>query len=476
MRRKNGGAESRGYPNQWWILAAISLVQFLGTIDGSITNVALPTLSDELGVDFAIVRWVILSYLLGLTVLMVGMGRLADMIGKKIVLSSGLAFFLLGSALCGLAPGIYWLIAFRVIESIGAAMMLSVGIPIITETWPTSRRGMAIGITSGLLSVGIVAGPLMGGAILQWLNWRWIFFVNLPFGFVAALLVWRYVPPLRPATRHRGFDWVGATVLGVSLVSLTVGLTVGETNGFLDPRALLLYALFVLATALFVVVEMRMEHPMVDLSLFRSAEFSLNLSLGWIVFLTLAGFVLLLPFYLQLVLELSQVGMGLMMASVPIAIGLVQPVAGALSDRIGTRPMVLLGMMTLVLGYLAMSTLQADGTPLGFALRLLPVAVGVAAFYSPNNSAIMGATPRKRLGVSGGIVSMVRTLGQVIGIALLGAFFNVRLQAYSGVNTALNDASADAITKAMRDQFWLVAVMMAGGLALALWVWRHDRS
>ena len=462
----------RRHSNLWGILAAVSLVLFLGSIDGSIVNVALPTLTEKLAVDFALVRWVVLAYLLSLTVLMVGAGRLADMIGKQIVFRAGLALFLIGSVLCGLAPGIYWLIGFRAFQAMGAAMMLAVGVPIITETWPPARRGMAIGIASGFLSIGIVVGPIMGATLLKWLSWRWIFFVNLPFGLIAIVLVWRYIPPLRPAESHGGFDWAGAVTLGIALLSLSVGLTLGETGNFLAFHTLLLLLVSLFAALLFLLIEARVRFPMMDLSLFRSSEFSLNLFSSWIVFTTLAGVVLMLPFYLQFALRLDVLGMGLLMAVVPIAIGALQPMAGALSDRIGARPLIVLGLAMLTVGYLTMSTLRAGGTPLGFIVRLLPVAVGVAAFYSPNNSAIMGAAPRTRLGVAGGIVSMVRTLGQVIGVALLGAFFNGRLQQYGGRGSDLASAPPTVIVLALRDQFWIVAVVMAIGLAVTLWVWR----
>jgi EmrB/QacA subfamily drug resistance transporter len=460
------------HSNLWGILAAVSLVLFLGSIDGSVVNVALPTLTEKLAVDFALVRWVVLAYVLSLTVLMVGAGRLADMLGKRLVFATGLTLFLLGSVLCGLAPGIYWLIGFRAFQAMGAAMMLAVGVPIITETWPPARRGLAIGIASGFLSIGIVVGPILGATLLNWLSWRWIFFVNLPFGLAAAWLIWRYVPPLRPAESHGGFDWMGAVALGVALLSLSVGLTLGETGSFLASAPLSLFLVSLLAALLFILIEARVRHPMVDLSLFRSSEFSLNLFSSWIVFTTLAGVVLMLPFYLQFALRLDVMGMGLLMAVVPIAIGAIQPIAGAVSDRIGARPLIVLGLAMLVVGYLAMSTLRADGTPWGFIVRLLPVAVGVAAFYSPNNSAIMGAAPRTRLGVAGGIVSMVRTLGQVIGVALLGAFFNGRLQQHGGRGSDLASAPPDAIVLALRDQFWMVAVIMAMGLGVTLWVWR----
>ena len=201
---------ARAATNKWWILAAVSLTLFLGSVDGSIVNVALPTLMARLQTDLPTVQWVILAYLLGLTVLMVSAGRLADITGKRLILVSGLVLFLLGSVLCSLAPGIYWLIGFRFLQSIGAAMMLAVGVAIVTETWPGTERGKAIGITSGVISMGIVVGPAIGGVLLQWFSWHWIFLVNVPLGLLALTLIARYVPPLRSRRRHERFDMLAA--------------------------------------------------------------------------------------------------------------------------------------------------------------------------------------------------------------------------------------------------------------------------
>lgn len=460
--------------NKWWILAAVSLTLFLGSVDGSIVNVALPTLMARLNTDLPTVQWVILAYLLGLTVLMVSAGRLADITGKRVIFVSGLVLFLLGSALCGLAPGVYWLIGFRFLESIGAAMMLALGVAIVTETWPAAERGKAIGITSGVISMGIVIGPAIGGVLLQWFDWRWIFYVNVPIGLFALVLVLRFVPPLRSRRRHERFDLPGALILGVGLLALTLGLTLGQTMGFGRPAVLVLFGVFVLCVPLFIRTERYAAFPMVDLSLFRSIQFSLNLVTGWIAFAAIAGIVFLLPFYLELVLGFQLLGVGLMMAAVPIAMGVLQPFTGTISDRIGTRLVSLLGLIVIASGYLAMATLRADGTPMGFVVRLLPVAVGMAIFHSPNNSAVMGAAPAERLGVASGILSMTRTLGQVTGIAVLGAFFNLRLMHYAGARLNIRTASPDVIVGALQDQFLLAAAIVGVGIGLSIWAWRHE--
>ena len=195
------------YPRKWWILTAIGIALFMGTIDGTIVNVALPTLTRELNTNFATIQWVVLSFLLGLAVLMLSMGRLGDMVGKKRIFLLGLVIFVLGSMVCGLSPTVYWLIAFRFVQAIGSAMMLALGVAIVTETWPATERGKAIGISGGIISLGIAAGPALGGLILQALNWRWIFFVNLPIGLIALVLVWVFVPPLKPRERTGTFDF-----------------------------------------------------------------------------------------------------------------------------------------------------------------------------------------------------------------------------------------------------------------------------
>ena len=460
--------------SKWWILAAVSLTLFLGSVDGSIVNVALPTLMARLQTDLPTVQWVILAYLLGLTVLMVSAGRLADITGKRLILVSGLVLFLLGSVLCSLAPGIYWLIGFRFLQSIGAAMMLAVGVAIVTETWPGTERGKAIGITSGVISMGIVVGPAIGGVLLQWFSWHWIFLVNVPLGLLALTLIARYVPPLRSRRRHERFDMLGGVILGAGLLALTLALTLGQNLGFSTPVVPVLFGLAALAVPLFIRTERRVAFPTVDLSLFRSVQFSLNLATGWIAFAAIAGIVFLLPFYLELVLGFALLGVGLMMAAVPIAMGVLQPFTGTLSDRVGTRAVSLAGLVVIACGYLAMATLRVDGTPWGFVLRLLPVAVGMAIFHSPNNSAVMGAAPDDRLGVASGILSMTRTLGQVAGIAVLGAFFNMRLMHHAGAQVNIRAADPAVIVAALHDQFLLVAALVGVGIGLSVWAWRQE--
>ncbi|MCP4168173.1 MAG: MFS transporter [Chloroflexi bacterium] len=465
------------HTHKWWILAAIGISLLMSSIDGTIVNVALPTLTRELQTEFATIQWVVLSYLLGLAVLMLSMGRLGDMVGKKQIFSSGLVLFVAGSVLCGLSPGVYWLIVFRFIQSIGAAMMLALGVAIVTETWPAPERGKAIGISGGIISLGIALGPALGGIILQYLDWRWIFFVNLPIGILALILVWVYVPPLKPKEGGERFDYLGALLVGVALLTFSLSMTFGQVNGFLSLSTVALLALSIITLGAFVWVERTTSYPMVDLSLLQNSDFSLNLLTGFLTFAAISAVVLLLPFYLELGMGLNQQQVGLAMAVVPLVLGILAPISGVLSDRYGTRPVSVIGLAILMTGYLALTTLNTSTQLLGFLLALLPVGIGMAIFQSPNNTAIMSAAPRARLGVASGMLSMTRVLGQSTGIALLGAFFAARLVYHSGEQVDINNSQAGHLVSALTDQFLMAALLVAVGLAIALRLgWREYKA
>lgn len=457
-------------------MVAVSLTLFMGTVDSTIVNVALPTLVREFGTDFPTIQWVVLAFLVGLSTLQLSVGRLADMLGKKLIFTAGLIIFVAGSLLCGLSPTVYWLIGCRLLQSVGAAMTVALGVAIVTETWPPKERGKAIGISAGVISLGIVFGPTVGGLIIDILNWRWIFFVNLPLGLMALALVWRFLPPLKPKEEHETFDYLGAGVTGLGLLALSLALTAGQGLGFSDPRILALFAVAAGAVIAFFVVERRVRHPMVDLELFRNQQFSLNLLTGFITFVAIAAVVFLLPFYLELVLGLPVSQVGILIAIVPMVLGILGPLSGSISDRLGTRPVSLIGLTFLVLGYLTSGTLNAQTTPVGFVLRMLPIGLGMGIFQSPNNSAIMGAAPRRRLGIASGMLSMTRTLGQTTGIALLGALFATRLAHYAGEPVDITAASPDVLVQALQDQFHLVAILVGLGLMLSLWSWHRERQ
>jgi EmrB/QacA subfamily drug resistance transporter len=464
------------YSRKWYVMAAVVMGVFLTTIDGSIVNLALPTLVRAFGTDFATVQWVVLAYLLTISTLMLSIGRLADMIGKKPLYTAGFIIFTTGSVLCGLSPSIPWLIVFRVVQAIGGALLLALGLAIITEAFPTNERGRALGIAGAAVSVGIVVGPTLGGLLVDSLSWRWIFYVNLPVGIIGTWLALRTIPNLRPSGDQR-FDFLGAITLFITLLCLLLALTLGQQRGFGDWRVWLLAGGFILFLILFIVIELRSEQPMIDLRLFRNSKFSVGLITGFITFMAIAGTILLMPFYLEDVLGYAPHQVGLLLAVVPIGLGITAPLSGSFSDRFGTRPITVIGLAVLVIGYYALSTLKVDTTAAGYLLRFLPIGIGMGIFQSPNNSAIMGTASRQRLGIVSGILAITRTLGQTTGIALLGALWTGRVFYYAGqaLSEGATGASPEAQTAALGDTFLIIVVAMAANLLLAIGAMIQER-
>jgi EmrB/QacA subfamily drug resistance transporter len=457
-------------------MAAVAIGIFLATIDASIVNIALPVLEHDLHTDFAVVEWIVLAYLMTVTTLMLSIGRLADMLGKKPIYAAGMVVFTASSVLCGLSQNIAMLIAFRVLQAIGAAMIMALANAIITETFPASERGKALGISGLFVSVGIIAGPTIGGLILGALSWHWIFFVNLPIGVAGVLMTLRFVPTGRPPGGQK-FDLLGAACLFFALLVLLLGLTIGQTTGFSRTPVVAMFSVFVLLLAGFLAVEMRTRQPMIDLQLFRNPLFSINLITGFLAFISSAGTILLMPYYLEGVRNYSPLTAGLLLAVVPAAVALVAPWAGSLSDRFGTRPLAAIGLGMLVVGYATASTLRIDTGPLGYILRFIPVGLGIGCFQSPNNSAVMGAVPRERLGVASGLLSLTRTLGQTVGIALMGALWTAHVTVLSGGSVPADVTTASALIEvaALNRTLHVIVGLVAIALLLSLWALRQER-
>lgn len=460
---------SEQHTHKWLILVAVGSALLMGTVDGSIVNVALPSLNTDLHTQFYVVQWAVLSFLMGLVVCILSAGRLGDMIGKKRVFTAGLVLFVLSSTLCGLSPGIYWLIAFRFLQAIGAAMIVALGVAIVTETWPKTEHGTAIGISAGIISLGAAAGPALGGFILHALNWRWIFFVNIPIGLLSLALVRIYVPDLQPKNQDERFDIIGAVFIGMTMLAFVLAMTFTQTQGLFSAPVVGLLIVFAAALLVFIRTEKRVAHPMLDLSLFSNSGFTLNLFTGFATFVCISGILLLFPFYLQLVKKMDQQQIGLIMSVVPLALVVFGPISGTLADRVGTRPVSLIGLAVILGSYILISRLTVFTTPMKFILLTLPNGLGMAIFQSPNNTAIMAAAPRSRLGVANGMLSMSRTLGQLTGVSLLGAFFARRLQFYEGRAVDVTAAGNSSIVRALHDQAYLAVGLVAVGMFLAVW-------
>ncbi len=340
-------------------MIGVNMMVFMATLDMSIVNVALPSLARQLDTDFATVQWVILSYVLVVASLLLLVSRLGDMRGKKGIFSLGLGLFTVASLLCGLAPSVGWLIFFRGLQGVGAAMSQALGIAIVTELAPPSRRGRAIGLIGATVAMGLALGPSLGGLIIEFIGWRWIFLINVPLGILAQWIIARYMPALPPRQTGQRFDIPGAILAALTLATYSMGMTLGQKAGFSTPLPVFLLSAAGLGLVAFILVERRVSHPMIDLRLFSNPLFSMNLVMSVLVFISLsAGFIM--PFFLQFAQGRPPSEVGLLMMAIPLSMGLVAPFAGALSDRFGPRGLSLLGILILISGCLAVSTLSLD--------------------------------------------------------------------------------------------------------------------
>ncbi len=423
----------RSSPSRQLVFFLVAVGIFMATLDGSIVNIAVPTIMQELKVSVASVQWVVMIYLLIVTSLLLSFGRLSDIRGRRQVYSLGLAVFSLGSLLCGLAPGIYWLIGARFAQGLGAAMIMACTPALIVDAFPPAERGRALGFIGSVVASGLTTGPVLGGLLLHFFSWRVIFLINIPIGLVTALLVHFLLKGSQADIQRREtFDWQGAIVLALCLGSLLLAITHGYEWGYSSTPILLLAGLFVISTIGLVLVERRAVHPILDSELFRIRLFALPILAAVIIFMSLFSLVFLMPFYLLDPGGFSIDHAGYLMATIFVFLFVVSPLSGSLSDRIGSRLLCTFGTGIVAVSLYLLSLLPAEATVLDIVWRLALAGIGMAVFIPPNSATAMSNIPPKRRGIASATVAAARNLGMVMGVAVSGAVFNSSFQRLSG--------------------------------------------
>lgn len=470
-------SNERTYEHKWLILAALAGVILMASLVFSSAAVVLPAIVREFNIDFDIGQWVLLSYTLAQTSIMPMVGRLGDMVGKRPVFLGGTIAFMITSVLPGLAPTIELMLLFRVLQAVSAAFAIALNYGIVIENFPASERGKALGAFGAIFAVGSIVGPLFAGVLLETLSWRWIFFVGQPLSAISLVLAWRYLPATRPVGRE-SFDWPGSFFLFAGLLALMLYLTFGDRVGFRSPVMLGLFAVSVLSFWQFVRNEARVKEPLVDLSLFTNAQFSVNLSIRIITNIAMGGLWFLFPFYLGNILQFEPVLAGALLTTFWICFGVAVQVSGTLSDRFGVRLITGVGLAILALGCYTVSTLDAASTGMDFVLRVAPVALGFGISHSPTNSAVMSSVPRERLGIASGTNTIGRFLGRTAGVAALGAVWASRVNVYAGpeFSGAVTEAAAAPQIAALQDVTYAAMALVGVTLALIAWETQHARS
>ncbi len=417
------GEGEKAAPNKWVVFGILAIGIFMATLDSSIVNISLPTIARFFGVPLSgAIEWVIIAYLVVIAAVLLTIGRLADMVGRKPLWVIGLVVFTTGSAICGASLSLGMLIAARALQGLGGALIMAVSPAMLTSAFPSSERGRALGMNAVIVALGVSVGPTLGGIITESFSWRWIFYVNVPLGIIGIVASWRILVELVQRGRGR-FDPAGAILLAIGLAALTLGLSFGQEWGWSSPLLIGTLAIGVIALVTLVIVEHRISDPVINFSLLRNRVFlSANASLI-LSFLALFAVSFMLPFYLEELRGFSTLQSGLLLTPLPLTIAVFAPFSGALADRIGTRWLASCGLLIACIGLLFISQLNAQSTVFDIIWRLVFTGLGQALFQSPNNSALMGAAPRGQQGVASGFLATGRVVGQSISVALAGAIF-----------------------------------------------------
>jgi EmrB/QacA subfamily drug resistance transporter len=426
-----GMTKLRGNP--WAVLLVVSLGFFMTLLDLTIVNIAIPNLITKLHASLDDVLWVINAYALVLAVLVITAGRLGDLIGPRIMFMSGVAVFTAASAACGLAPSPGWLIGFRAVQGLGAAMLMPQTLTIITNTFPPERRGAAFGVWGTVAGVATIAGPTLGGLLVTAFDWRWIFFVNLPFGLLVLLVTPLIIPDMRPGRRHR-IDIPGVLLASAALLAICYGLVEGQKydwgtiTGFVSIPLILGLGVVLLLAFLLVQRLTQDKEPLVPFALFRDRNYAVVNWVSGVLAIGMMGIFIPLTLYLQSVLGFSALKAGLTMAPASLVSVFVAPVAGRMTDKIGGKFILMSGLILFGagMGWIALIA-QPDSSWLIFLAPLIVAGFGMGCIFAPMLTVGMRNIEPRMAGAASGVLNTVRQVGLVIGTAAVGALLQNRL-------------------------------------------------
>jgi EmrB/QacA subfamily drug resistance transporter len=437
------GPDIRYTRRRWGVLAILCVGVFMLLLDGTIVNIAIPSILKVFNATYSQVEWVMDAYLLVFAVSLITTGRLGDLYGRKRIFVVGLCLFTLASLACGLAPGIGFLIGFRAIQGFGGAMMMPNTLSIIANVFPAEERGKAMGFWGGVSGISLALGPSLGGLLVDGASWRWIFFINVPIGIILLILALRFVPESTDPTSVKQMDYPGVAVLTVSLFALTFALIEGQNYGWTSAAILSLFAVTVIGLALFIWLERKQIQPLMDLSLFKIRTFSVTNGVGLIMSFAMMGVFFLLPVFLQSVLGYSAIKAGLVMTPLAAVVIIASPTSGTLSDKIGPKWLMFSGMLIGAVGfYLTQRAMVTDASWQSFILPFAVSGFGIGMVMPPMTSAVMGSVAPERAGQASGVISSTRQIGSVLGIAVMGALLINRATVYiqSGIAAKLDAA------------------------------------
>jgi EmrB/QacA subfamily drug resistance transporter len=404
-------------PKELMIVIVISLGSFMAGLDATIVNIALPSISRAFDVSTVTVSWVLNAYLIILVSLLLAASRLGDIRGYRRIFLAGFGIFTVGSALCGIAPSIAILILSRMLQAIGGAVIAALGAVMVTSYLAPSLRGQALGIVAMFTMLGAALGPVVGGFLTSAISWRFIFYVNLPVGILAILLGIHILPRLDPVSPKAKLDIPGVGLVFIALGTLIYGLT--SLQGASPASGVLALIVSVAFWVFFYLREHRAAEPLINTRLFANRAFSLqNISI-MLIQMAMAGVMILMPFFLELVKHLPTDNAGTILLALPIGMILTSPIAGRFSDVIGTKKPIIMGFIICAVALFFLSTLGPHSSVGHIEIYLFLLGAGTGIAYAPLNSAVMGESPPQDRGTTSGLIKMMTNLGSSLGVALV---------------------------------------------------------
>ena len=445
-----------------WALVSLSLSMLLSSLGTSIANVGLPTLAQAFNASFQQVQWVVLAYLLTITTLIVSVGRLGDVIGRRRLLLLGMCFFTVASVLCGIASTLWFLIASRVVQGLGAAIMMSLTMAMVSEAVPKKRTGSAMGLLGTMSAMGTALGPTVGGLLISGLGWPSLFLINLPLGLLTLLLAYRYLPidGQDVSGRKSKFDVKGTALLATTLAAYCLAMTTGH-GSFGQINVLLLMAAFI-GLGVFIFIESKTESPLIRIATFHNTVLSAGFAMSALVTTVVMATLVVGPFYLSIALGLDTWHVGLVMSSGPIVAALTGAPAGRLVDGLGPYRVAIAGLIGMTIGDFTMAMLPSAYGIAGYIVPLAAITGSYALFQAANNTAVMTQVMPDQRGVISGILNLSRNIGLITGASVMGAVFA------AGASTAsLLSAAPSSIESGMRLTFAVGTGLNLLALAIA---------
>jgi len=458
---------------KWWTLGALSFALFMIMLDNTIVNVALPAIKSDLGIGTSELEWVVTAYALTFAVLLLTGGKLGDLYGRRLIFTIGLIVFTGSSLACGLSSSATELIGARAVQGVGSALMMPATLSIITATFAARERGMAIGVWAGVSAMALAIGPLLGGVITEHISWNWIFFVNVPIGILGVVASIVVVPESKDTSHEQRLDLPGLLSSGIGLLALVYALIEAHKNGWTSVRILSLFFIAALALAAFVFVELRQRVPLLDLNLFRNGTFTGANIVAILVTLAMFGIFVFFPIYMQTIRGWSPIQAGAALLPWTVMIVIFAPIAGKLSDRVGSRWLMAAGMSTVGLCCLWLSTVTLNSSFWHLLPGFVLGGLGMSFVMTPMSAAVMGAAPVEKAGVASGVLNTFRQVGVALGIAITGAIITNREAAALRGGADPPHAFVHGLTFGMRVS---AVICFAGALAAALLVRQYRQA